>query len=100
MKIPVTLTLDDPAAAESLDNVSVSIVLTQIQAERRAPPSRCRVACPARRRIRRRGHAEGTLEVRSRPRSWFPVELGAFADGFVAVTGGKLAEGDTVVVAK
>jgi len=29
-----------------------------------------------------------------------PVELGAFADGFVAVTGGKLAEGDTVVVAK
>lgn len=99
MKIPVTLTLDDAAAAESLDNVSVSIVLTQTkQEDALLLPVAALLAQPG------RGFAvEVTLKEPStsgKTTKLVPVELGAFADGFVAVTGGKLAEGDTVVVAK
>ncbi|MFT2815907.1 peptidoglycan-binding protein [Leifsonia sp. A12D58] len=99
MKIPVTLVLDDPAAAESLDNVSVSIVLTQTkQKDALLLPVAALLAQPG------GGFAvEVTLKEPSnsgKTTKVVPVELGAFADGFVAVTGGKLAEGDTVVVAK
>lgn len=99
MKIPVTLTLDDAAAAETLDNVSVSIVLTQTkQKDALLLPVAALLAQPG------GGFAvEVTMKTPSKsgkPTKLVPVELGAFADGFVAVTGGTLAEGDTVVVAK
>ena len=99
MKIPVTLTLDDAAAADSLDNVSVSIVLTQTkQQDVLLLPVAALLAQPG------GGFAvEVTLKAPSKSGTTtklVAVELGAFAAGFVAVTGGTLAEGDTVVVAK
>lgn len=44
--------------------------------------------------------ADGTKKGSPAPRKLVTVELGAFASGFVSVTGGDLAEGDTIVVAK
>ena len=99
LKIPVNLTLDDPAATASLDNVSVSIVLTQTKEKNvLLVPVAALLAQPG------GGFA---VEVTSKTSSksgknskLVTVTLGSFADGFVAVTGGDLAEGDTVVVAK
>lgn len=99
MKIPVTVTLDDPAAAENLDNVSVTLLLTQVrESDVLLVPVVALLAQPG------GGFAvevvaDGSAKKAASSRI-VPVELGAFADGFVAVTGGKLAEGDTVVVAK
>ncbi len=99
MKIPVTVTLDDAAAAASLDNVSVTILLTQVrESDVLLVPVVALLAQPG------GGFAVEVVADGSAKKdassSIVPIELGAFADGFVAVTGGELAEGDTVVVAK
>ncbi|RZU66116.1 multidrug efflux pump subunit AcrA (membrane-fusion protein) [Microterricola gilva] len=99
MKVPVTVTLDDAAATANLDNVSVTIFLTQVKAsDVLLVPVVALLARPG------GGFAVEVVADDSAKTgahsSIVPVELGAFADGFVAVTGGKLAEGDTVVVAK
>ncbi|SDS95150.1 peptidoglycan-binding protein [Microterricola viridarii] len=98
MKIPVSITLDDTDAAAALDNVSVSVLLTQTKAaDTLLLPVGALLAQP--------GGGFAVEVVRGAAASGpattvVPVTLGAFADGLVAVTGGTLAEGDTVVVAK
>lgn len=99
MKIPVTVTLDDAAAAANLDNVSVTILLTQLrESDVLLVPVLALLAQPG------GGFAvevvAGDSAKKGEGSTIVPVELGAFADGLVAVTGGKLAEGDSVVVAK
>ncbi|WP_341974287.1 peptidoglycan-binding protein [Microbacterium sp. LWO13-1.2] len=95
VKIPVTLTLDDPAVAADLDNVTVSIVLTQSKGtDLLLVPVTALLAQPG------GGFAVEVTTGKSGKTKLVPVELGAFASGLVAVTGGGLAEGDKVVVAK
>lgn len=94
LKIPVTLTLDDPEAVASFDNVSVSVILTTTKdSDVLLLPVSALLAQPG------GGFAVEVTDGKKTPRL-VTVELGAFADGFVAVTGGDLADGDTVVVAK
>lgn len=107
LKLPVTLTLLDPPAAANFDSVSVSVSLTSVrEKDVLLLPVSALLAQPG------GGFAVDVLtpqKKQSKPQgakkpapgpSLTPVELGTFADGFVAVTGGKLAEGDRVVVAK
>lgn len=93
LKSPVTLTLDDPAATESLDNVSVTLLLTQTRAtDVLTVPVLALLAQP--------GGGFAVERATGTATELVPVELGTFADGLVEVTGGDLAVGDTVVVAK
>lgn len=98
MKIPVTVTLDDAEAGASLDNVSVTLLLTQVQAsDVLLVPVVALLAQPG------GGFAVEVVSASVKNGAGsriVPVTLGAFADGLVAVTGGSLAEGDVVVVAK
>jgi len=95
VKIPVTLTLDDPSVGADLDNVTVSIVLTQSKgSDLLLVPVTALLAQP------RGGFAVEVTTGKPGKTKLAPVELGAFASGLVAVTGGGLAEGDKVVVAK
>ncbi|HPT95111.1 MAG TPA: peptidoglycan-binding protein [Microbacteriaceae bacterium] len=105
LKNPVTLTLNDPEAGASLDNVSVSIMLTQVKAtDTLLVPVSALLAQPgggfAVEVVKGKAPADGTKKGSPAPRKLVTVELGAFASGFVSVTGGDLAEGDTIVVAK
>ena len=93
LKVPVTLTLDDPAAAESLDNVAVTLLLTRTRAtDVLTVPVLALLAQPG------GGFAVETSDGDST--HLVPVELGTFANGLVEVTGGDLEVGDTIVVAK
>lgn len=93
LKSPVTLTLDDPAATESLDNISVTLLLTQTRAtDVLTVPVLALLAQP--------GGGSAVETVTGTTTRLVPVELGTFADGLVEVTGGELAVGDTIVVAK
>lgn len=93
LKSPVTLTLDDPAATESLDNVAVTLVLTQVRAtDVLAVPVLALLAQP--------GGGFAVERVTGTTTDLVPVELGTFADGLVEVTGGDLTAGDEIVVAK
>ncbi|AMB58810.1 peptidoglycan-binding domain-containing protein [Microterricola viridarii] len=99
LKIPVTITLDDAEAGANLDNVSVTILLTEVkQSDVLLVPVVALLAQP--------GGGFAVEVVTDKPgkkgagSSVVPLELGAFSDGLVAVTGGKLADGDVVVVAK
>lgn len=90
-KITVLITLDDPKVAGSLDQAPVSVKLTKSTATGvLAVPVRALLAL-----------AEGGYAVelqRDTGRELVAVELGAFADGWVEVTG-SVREGDTVVTA-
>ncbi len=93
LKSPVTLTLDDPAPTESLDNVAVTLVLTQTRAtDVLTVPVLALLAQP--------GGGFAVERVTGTTTDLVPVELGTFADGLVEVTGGELAAGDEIVVAK
>ncbi|WP_066588338.1 peptidoglycan-binding protein [Cellulomonas timonensis] len=99
LKIPLTIALDDPQAADGLDNVSVTVLLTQNKgADLLLVPVIALLAEPgggfAVEVTRGDASQDGTASRR------VSIELGAFADGLVAVVGGDLSEGDTVVVAK
>lgn len=93
LKSPVTLTLDDPAATESLDNVAVTLVLTQTRAtDVLTVPVLALLAQP--------GGGFAVETVIGATTELVPVELGTFADGLVEVAAGDLAAGDEIVVAK
>jgi hypothetical protein len=89
--IDVVVALDDPAAAGELDEAPVSVIVTDTKAAGvLAVPVAALLAL-----------AEGGYAVErdagGGARSLVGVEVGAFADGWVEVTG-DIAEGDAVVV--
>jgi peptidoglycan hydrolase-like protein with peptidoglycan-binding domain len=90
-KITVIVTLDDPAAGGDLDSAPVTIRFTKSTAEGvLAVPVRALLAL-----------AEGGYAVEvvnGGVNTLVAVELGAFADGFVAIDG-QLDEGEEVVIA-
>lgn len=95
LQAPVTLTLDDPAVGADLDKVTVSVLLAQSKGtDLLLAPVTALLAQPG------GGFAVEVTTGKSGKTKLVPVELGAFASGLVAVTGGGLAEGDKVVVAK
>ena len=89
--IEVTISLDDPAAAGTLDQapVSVSVVTSAAQGVLAVPVDALLALAEGGYAVERRVAGGGTELV--------AVEVGAFADGWVQVTG-DLAEGDDVVV--
>lgn len=89
--IEVTVSLDDPAAAGALDQapVTVSVVTSAAQGVTAVPVDALLALAEGGYAVERPLAGGGTELV--------PVEIGAFADGWVQVTG-DLAEGDDVVV--
>jgi hypothetical protein len=89
--IEVTVSLDDPAAAGALDQapVTVSVVTSAAQGVTAVPADALLALAEGGYAVERPVAGGGTELV--------PVEIGAFADGWVQVTG-DLAEGDDVVV--
>ncbi len=89
--IEVTVALDDPSQAGTLDSAPVGVLLTTSAATGvLAVPVDALLALAEGGYAVERVGAGGTTEL-------VPVETGAFADGWVEVTG-DVAEGDTVVV--
>lgn len=94
LKVPVTITLNKPKAAATYDNVAVTVLLTQTM-------ERDVLLVPVAALLAQTGGGFAVeVSTGTRAPRVVPIELGAFANGLVAVTGGELAEGDTVVVAK
>jgi hypothetical protein len=88
--VEVTIALDDPAAGANLDEAPVTVrVVTSTATAVTAVPVDALLALAEGGYAVERVTAGGTELV--------PVEIGAFADGWVQVTG-DLAEGDDVVV--
>ena len=89
--IEVTISLDDPAAAGALDQapVTVSVVTSAAQGVTAVPVDALLALAEGGYAVQRPVAGGGTELV--------AVEVGAFADGWVQVTG-DLAEGDDVVV--
>jgi hypothetical protein len=89
--IEVTVLLNDPAAAGALDQapVTVSVVTSAAQGVTAVPVDALLALAEGGYAVERPVVGGGTKLV--------PVEIGAFADGWVQVTG-DLAEGDDVVV--
>lgn len=89
--IAVTVAFDDPAASGSLDQAPVKVlVVTSAAADVLAVPVEALLAQASGGYAVEVRQADGTTTI-------VPVELGAFADGFVQITG-DVAEGDAVVV--
>ncbi|HEY8545205.1 MAG TPA: peptidoglycan-binding protein [Acidimicrobiales bacterium] len=89
--IEVTVALDDPSQAGTLDSAPVAVLLTTSAAtDVLAVPVDALLALAEGGYAVERVADDGTTEL-------VAVETGAFADGWVEVTG-DLAEGDTVVV--
>lgn len=90
--IEVTISLDDPVAAESLDEAPVAVlVVTQTASDVLTVPVVALLA------LAEGGFAVERVEPSGGTRL-VGVETGAFADGWVQVTSDNLAEGDDVVV--
>lgn len=98
VKIPVQIELDTPEAVADLDNVTVSILLTQVRAQDV-------LLVPTAALLAQNGggfavevsftNSAGAADARV-----VPVKLGAFANGLVEVTSGEINPGDTIVVAQ
>jgi Putative peptidoglycan binding domain len=89
--IEVLVALDDPAAGGSLDQAPVTVrVVTSVAQGVLAVPVNALLALADGSTVVERVDGDGTTDR-------VPVETGAFADGWVEVTG-DLAEGDDVVV--
>jgi hypothetical protein len=89
--IEVLVALDDTSAAGSLDQAPVTVrVVTDVAQDVLAVPVDALLALADDSYVVERVETDGTT-------SQVPVETGAFADGWVEVTG-ELAEGDEVVV--
>lgn len=93
LKLPVTITLDDPAAADGLDGVGVTGELTAVRREDA-------LLVPVLALLATSGGGYAVEVVVDGEAKLVPIELGIFADGFVEVTGGELEAGDEIVVAK
>jgi hypothetical protein len=89
--IDVVVALDDPAASGGLDGAPVTVQVVTSAAENvMAVPVEALLALAEGGYAVELAHADGTTDL-------VGVELGAFADGWVEVTG-EVAEGDEVVV--
>lgn len=93
LRLPVRLTLDDPAKAEGLDNVGVDL-----QFSRTVREDVLRVPILA--LLAQQGGGVAVEVVEDGALRTVEIEVGAFADGLVEVTSGDIAEGDAVVVGK
>lgn len=104
LKLPTVVSLGDPAAAASLNNVTVTVVITKVK-------STNALLVPVLALLAKPGGGSAVEVLRDKPAAadgatkgstteQVTVELGAFADGMVEVTSGDLAEGDKVVVGK
>lgn len=93
VKVPVTLTLDDAKAGGTLENVAVTAMFGRVLSEDA-------LLVPVVALLAQPGGGFAVEVATGTTTKLVPVELGTFADGLVIVTGGGLAEGDTVVVAK
>lgn len=93
LRIPVTLVLDDPTAAESFDTVTVNVTLTNVIAEDV-------LLVPVTALLVKSGGGSAVERVAQGKSTMVPVELGKFAAGMVEILDGDLAEGDAVVVAQ
>jgi peptidoglycan hydrolase-like protein with peptidoglycan-binding domain len=90
--VPVTITLDDAAAAPDLDQAPVTIhAVTETHADVLVVPVEALVA------LREGGYAVETVDATGH-RAYVAVTLGLFEDGVVEITGTGLAEGQKVVV--
>jgi multidrug efflux pump subunit AcrA (membrane-fusion protein) len=89
--IPVEIALDRPDAAGDLQRISVTAMFQRTVYEKvLTVPVTALLALPG-----------GGLGVEKRGKGGVdpePVDVGAFVEGFVEITGGELAEGDQVVV--
>lgn len=93
LALPLTIALADPASADGLDNVSVSVVIDRVKAEDA-------LQVPVLALLARPGGGYAVEVVSGKKIQSVEVELGVFADGMVEVTGGDLEEGDKVVVGR
>lgn len=93
VKVPVTLTLDDAEAGGTLENVAVTAMFSRVL-------SKDALLVPVVALLAQPGGGFAVEVVDGTTTTLVTVELGTFADGLVMVTGGELAAGDTVVVAK
>jgi len=91
--ISVTVTLDDPSAAGTIDQAPVQVDITTATAE-----DVLAVPIPALVQLLEGGYAVQVSE--NGALRYVPVSTGLFASGWVEVSGGGLAEGQTVVVAR
>lgn len=91
VKVPVQLSLTDPAAAEAYADVTVNVATTRtIATGVLAVPVRALLAEP--------GGKYAVEVIKNGVPTRVQVELGAFADDLVEITSGDLHEGDKVVV--
>lgn len=91
LKLPLTVTLDDPAAANGIDDADVTVLISQVK-------SRNALQVPVVALLAHPGGGFAVDVVRGRKEHKVRVELGVFADGMVEVTQGDLKAGDKVVV--
>lgn len=89
--IPLVISLDEPAAGEGLQRISVSVRLQKAVYEQvLAVPVTALIALP--------GGQLGVEKLTDDGLARVAVETGVFVQGFVDITGGDIAEGDRVVV--
>jgi multidrug efflux pump subunit AcrA (membrane-fusion protein) len=90
--VPVTISLDDPAAAPDLDQAPVTVhAVSETHENVLAVPVEALVA------LREGGYAVETVDAAG-ARRYVGVTLGLFEDGRVEISGNGLAEGQKVVV--
>ncbi|WP_311477999.1 peptidoglycan-binding protein [uncultured Gulosibacter sp.] len=93
VKVPVQLSLTDPAAAEAYSDVTVSVVTTRTTAtDVLAVPVRALLAEP--------GGKYAVEVIKNNEVTRVQVEPGAFADDLVEIKSGDLHEGDKVAVSE
>jgi peptidoglycan hydrolase-like protein with peptidoglycan-binding domain len=91
MRLPIVVTLNDPALAEAYTDVSVNIALSLVKSvDALRVPVLALLAQP--------GGGFAVEKVSKSNSTIVPVELGVFADGLVEILDGAIAEGDAVVV--
>lgn len=91
VKVPVRLSLTDPAAAEAYADVTVSVVTTRTTAKGV-------LAVPVRALLAEPGGKYAVEVIKNNEATRVPVEIGAFADDLVEIKGGDVHEGDKVAV--
>lgn len=91
LEVPLTLVLDDPAAAGSLSDVQVTVTIEHVLAEDV-------LLVPVLALLARPGGGFAVERVTPEGDELVDVELGAIADGLAEVSSAGLADGDEVVV--
>lgn len=93
LKLPITISLDDPAQADAFTDVTVSLTLALTK-------STDALLVPVLALLAQPGGGFALEKVVGKTSTIVPVELGAFAAGMVEIVGGAIDEGATVVVAE